>query len=150
MACRIVLVMRGADGRFWECSDIDHNYGNRPNLSTLNAEYWFGHNDDYERGNQPALGAVLCLADGPFSGDGHVAIVEEIDENTGIITCSNSAYGGQFWYLSHLSPPHYLPQAGYRFQGFIYNPIVGGSPWWKKKPWLWKRELYNREEFLIR
>lgn len=137
-------------GRFWECSDIDHNYSNRPLLSTGNAEDWYNHNDGYERGSAPALGAVACWADGPFSGDGHVAIVEEIDENTGVITCSNSAYGGQYWYLTHLSPPNYLPAAGYRFQGFIYNPIVGGGPWWRSKIWMLKRALWHREEDLLK
>ena len=138
-------------GRFWENADINADFSNRPNLSTGNAEDWFGHTSDgYERGNTPALGAVLCLADGPFSGDGHVAIVEEINETTGVITCSNSAYGGTYFYLTTLSPPNYLPASGYVFQGFIYNPYWGGGWLYRKKPWLWKRELYKREESLLR
>lgn len=137
-------------GRFWECSDITQDYSNRPNLSTANAEDWYGHTSDgYERGQEPQLGAVACWADGPFSGDGHVAIVEEIHAN-GSITCSNSAYGGSYWYLTTLSPPNYLPAAGYRFQGFIYNPIVGGLPWWKRNLWIFKRCLWRREEELIK
>lgn len=137
-------------GRFWENADINGDFSNRPNLSTGNAEDWFRANDGYERGNIPALGAVLCLADGPFSGDGHVAIVEQINGD-GSIICSNSAYGGTYFYLTTLSPPHYLPVSGYVFQGFIYNPYSGGGGWlFRKKPWLWKRELYKREESLLR
>ena len=99
----------------------------------------------------PKLGAVACWADGPFSGDGHVAIVEQIDPDTGVITCSNSAYGGEYFYLTHLSPPDYLPAAGYVFQGFIYNPYTGGSPWWSGgKGWIFKRSLWHKEEALLK
>lgn len=138
-------------GRFWEESDAAHDYSNPPTLSTGNAEDWWGYTaDGYSRGSTPQLGAVLCLADGPFSGDGHVCIVEEIDPNTGVITCSNSAYGGQYFYLTHLSPPNYIPVAGYVFQGFIYNPSTGGSTWWKNKIKLvLKRLWWNREQGLI-
>ena len=141
-------------GRFWEISDTDHDYSNRPNLSTGNAEDWWGYNDGYERGQEPQLGAVICFADGPFSGDGHVAVVEQINEDGSIVT-SNSAWGGSYFYTETLQPPNYLPAAGYVFQGFIYNPYAGISPsptppTMDQKPWLWKRELYNREEFLLR
>lgn len=141
-----------AFGRWWEIADINHDYSNYPALSTGNAEDWYGYTaDGYERGQVPRLGAVACWADGPFSGDGHVAIVEEIDPDTGVITCSNSAYGGEYFYITHLSPPNYLPAAGYRFQGFIYNPYAGGSPWWHSgnKIWLWKKWWWNRERELI-
>lgn len=133
-------------GRFWENSDINSDMSNRPNLSTGDAEDWYGYNDGYDRGSEPALGAVLCLADGPYSGDGHVCVVEEIYQN-GDIRCSNSAWGGSYFYLTTLSPPNYLPAAGYRFQGFIYNPIIGGGgggedmkKLWMYKKWLWRRE----------
>ena len=139
-------------GRWFEESDTDHNYTPVPTLSTGNAEDWYGYvQDGYERGQTPKLGAVACWADGPFSGDGHVAVVEQIDPDTGIITCSNSAYGGQYFYLTHLSPPDYLPAAGYVFQGFIYNPYTGGSPWWSGgKGWIFKRSLWHKEEALIK
>lgn len=147
-----------AFGRWWECADTAHDYSNYPALSTGNAEDWYGYTQDgYERGQTPRLGAVICFADGPFSGDGHVAVVEEIDPDTGIITCSNSDYGGRFWYLSYLSPPDYLPAAGYVFQGFIYNPITGGGPSPGPGPgpagrswWLLKRSLWHKEEALLR
>lgn len=141
-----------AFGRWWEISDVNRDYSNYPALSTGNAEDWYGYTQDgYQRGTTPQLGAVACWADGPFSGDGHVAIVEEIDSDTGVITCSNSAYGGQYFYITHLSPPNYLPAAGYVFQGFIYNPYSGGTPWWSsKRAWLFKRSLWHKEEALIR
>lgn len=133
-------------GRFWENGDVDHDYGNRPLLSLGNAEDWYNYNDGYQRGNTPQLGAVLCLADGPFSGDGHVAIVEQINGDGSIVT-SNSAYGGSYFYTQTLQPPDYLPASAYRFQGFIYNPNSGGGGWpghkklWLFKKWLWRREM---------
>ena len=141
-------------GRFWEIADSNHDYSNRPNLSTGNAEDWYlNTSDGYSRGQTPQLGAVICFADGPFSGEGHVAIVERIKSNGDIVT-SNSAYGGEYFYTQTLHPPLYLPATGYIFQGFIYNPFAGvdpgPSPSFIQKPWLWKRELYNREEYLIR
>lgn len=136
-------------GRFWEIGDEHQQLANRPNLCTLDAEDWYNYNDGYARGSTPALGAVLCLADGPYSGAGHVAIVEQINSDLSIVT-SNSAWGGSYFYTQTLQPPLYLPIAGYVFQGFIYNPYSGGGPapfppgWWKKvwmyKKWWWRRE----------
>ena len=139
-------------GRAFELLDTNRDYSNPPTLSTGNAEDWYGYTQDgYDRGPTPRLGAIACWADGPFSGDGHVAVVEEIDPDTGVITCSNSAYGGQYFYLTHLSPPDYLPAAGYVFQGFIYIPVAGGTPWWSSgNGWLFKRSLWHKEENLIK
>lgn len=150
-------------GRFWEIGDVNNDYSHRPSLSTANAEDWYRHSDSYSRGRTPALGAVICFADGPYSGEGHVAIVEKINSDRSIVT-SNSAWGGSYFYTQTLRPPSYLPARGYRFQGFIYNPYSGGGPGpgpgpdpdpdpepgYVKKLWLFKRELYNREEYLIR
>lgn len=142
-------------GRFWEESD-DGSYSNPPTLSTGNAEDWYGYTaDGYNRGSTPQLGAVLCLADGPYSGDGHVAIVEEIYPD-GSILVSESAYGGYFFQTERLYPPNFLPVAGYVFQGFIYNPNASGNSWIGPplgnnniKVWLMKRLLWNREQELI-
>lgn len=108
-------------GRFWEITG-----GNAPTLSTDNAENWYNHSDGYQRGNTPKLGAVICFADGPFSGDGHVAIVEQINSDGSIVT-SNSAWRGEYFYTQTLQPPNYLPASDYVFQGFIYNPSGGGD-----------------------
>ena len=143
-------------GRFWEESDPDRTYTDPPRLSTSDAENWYGYTaDGYQRGQEPQLGAVICFADGPYSGDGHVAIVEQINADGSIVT-SNSAYGGAYFYTQTLQPPNYLPASGYVFQGFIYNPNAGGNPWpWPPygnnniKTWLMKRWLWKREQELI-
>lgn len=129
-------------GRFWEEAGAEH----RPNLSTANAENWYNYTSDgYERGSTPALGSVLCLADGPFSGDGHVAIVEVINEDRTIIV-SESAYESYFFKTETLNPPYYLPAQGYTFQGFIYNPHSGGRPSSGKKIWYFKKILWKNEK----
>lgn len=133
-------------GRFWEIGEGKAE--NRPTLSTGNAEDWYNYSDGYQRGNKPALGAVLCLADGPYSGDGHVAVVEEINSD-GSIVVSESAYNAYYFKTETLYPPNYLPAAGYRFQGFIYNPWAGDTPvpggsgfkWWMAKNILQRRGL---------
>ena len=131
-------------GRFWEEAGAEY----RPNLCTYNAEDWFGYNDGYERGYAPALGAVLCLADGPFSGEGHVAIVEVINSDLSIVV-SESAYGGYFFQTETLYAPNYLPASGYRFQGFIYNPHSGGVPVGSKKIWYFKKILWKNEKDIL-
>lgn len=144
-------------GRFWEESDPDRTYANPPTLSTGNAEDWYGYTaDGYRRGSTPQLGAVACWADGPYSGDGHVAIVEQINLDGSIVT-SNSAWGGSFFYTQTLYPPNYLPATGYVFQGFIYNPDAGGNSWIGPPPgnnnikvWLMKRWLWQREQEIVK
>ena len=144
-------------GRFWEESDPDRTYANPPTLSTGNAEDWYGYTaDGYRRGSTPQLGAVACWADGPFSGDGHVAIVEQINIDGSIVT-SNSAWGGSFFYTQTLYPPNYLPATGYVFQGFIYNPDASGNSWIGPPPgnnnikiWLMKRWLFKREQEIVK
>ncbi len=134
-------------GRFWENSDINADFSNRPTLSLGNARDWFGHTSDgYERGNIPALGAVACY-NNPRGG--HVAIVEEIHDN--YLLVSESGYNSFYFRTSRIGVDgDYWPMADDVFQGFIYNPITGGGGWLYKRPWLWKKELYNREQWLIR
>ena len=134
-------------GRFWEIANGDPD--KRPTLSLGNGEDWFGYTaDGYERGNTPALGAVLCLANGPYSGLGHVCVVEQINPDGSIIT-SNSAYNGAYFYLETRGPGDY--GGVYDFQGFIYNPYAGDTPgpgptpgkgfkWWMAKRILEKRK----------
>lgn len=49
--------------------------GYTPKLSLSNAEDWYGHNDGYQRGSNPRLGAVMCWKKGAvgYGGDGVVA-----------------------------------------------------------------------------
>lgn len=108
--------------------------GKYHNLSRANAEMWWGNTrDGYKRGQTPKLGAVACWSKGVVGngndGAGHVAIVEKIDKD-GTITCSNSDYMGRRFYLSTHKKPYAI--SGFKFQGFIYNPIVFDEPEKKK------------------
>lgn len=113
-------------GRWWSLM------GSQPSgLSGLgNGEDWWGNCTAYAKGSTPKLGAVACFRDGPYSGLGHVAIVEEIYSD-GKVMFSNSAYKGSMFYLRCGSPAngyhdggHNKPgyEAAYIFQGFIYFP----------------------------
>lgn len=103
-------------GRFMEI------LGSTPKLSLGNANMWYGNTQDgYERGQTPKLGAVICWD--KIGGAGHVAIVEQIN-NDGSIVTSNSAYGGWRFYTETLYPPKYSIGSAYVLQGFIYNPAV--------------------------
>lgn len=124
-------------GRWYEIT------GKKPTgLSLGNAENWYSHADNYARGKTPKLGAIICFADGPYSGAGHVAVVEQIASD-GTVTFSNSAYGGAYFYLrSGKSINNYGYESGYKFQGFIYlddqpgpgpGPGPGPSPYKPKK-----------------
>lgn len=96
--------------------------GSRPSLSRNNAGKWYDYRaDGYIRGLVPRLGAVICWSKPGEAG--HVAIVEQINTNGSIVT-SNSAYSGTRFYTQTLQPPNYIPNQGYVFQGFIYNPAV--------------------------
>lgn len=105
-----------AYGRFMEILGQD-----RCNLSVNDAEDFFDHSDEYERGQTPRLGAIICW-EGKGSLAGHVAVVEEI-KSDGTIVTSNSAWQSSLFYLKELKPPYNMG-SNYRFQGFIYNPNV--------------------------
>jgi len=92
-----------------------------PSLCVYSAYLWFDYNKEntiYTYGNKPKLGAIACWV--YTSGNaGHVAVVEKIEKNT--ITFSNSAYGGEEFYLS--TAPVDDPSNGnasWIFQGYIY------------------------------
>lgn len=98
--------------------------------SNGNAETWWGNTTQLAKGSTPRLGAVICFADGPYSGLGHVAVVERIDSN-GICHFSESNYGGAyFWYDVHKgnASNNYGFHYAYRFQGFIYLPTDYDPP----------------------
>lgn len=99
--------------------------GRKHNLSTSNAENWYGNTSDgYERGTTPKVGAVICWRKGQAGnssdGAGHVGIVEDVNVD-GSIVVSNSAYGGDRFYTMTLSAPYNIGSK-YSFQGFIYLP----------------------------
>lgn len=100
--------------------------GKKHNLSTRNAENWWGNTSDgYKRGQTPKVGAVMCWRKGKAGvssdGAGHVGVVEKINSD-GSITYSNSNYNGTRFYTKTLKAPYKLGSA-YTFQGFIYLPI---------------------------
>lgn len=121
-------------GRTWESS------GAPPvGLPTGDAGTWFNHQDSFQRGQVPKLGAIMCMSGGPpgTSGRGHVAVVEQIYSD-GSIMFSNSGYTRDpnlynqlYFYLRCASPSDgyqsgqhgYYGYSGYNIQGFIYNPV---------------------------
>ena len=102
-------------GRAYEIS------GERPELSPYDACTWYDYNAEnqiYDYGDQPEQGAIACwaYADG---GPGHVAVVEQVDDDT--VLLSNSAYSGAEFYMDTV--PVDDPSAGrenWIFQGYIY------------------------------
>lgn len=93
-------------------------------LPTYNAEDWYKYVKGYQKGSTPKLGAVLCLKDGPYSGLGHVAIVEEISADGKTIKTSESGWHAYLFKYKTRTAPYWNPD-GYIFQGFIYNPNGG-------------------------
>lgn len=107
-------------GRWRELLGTNHN------LCINQAEIWFSHKDSYQRGQTPKLGAVICWSLGDPTnykdGSGHVAIVEQIDED-GSIWISESGYSGYRFKYTHLPNNFSYPSTKLKFQGFIYIPI---------------------------
>ena len=109
-------------GRWMELGNTSSEY----DLSSGNANSYYGHADGYERGQEPRLGAILCLGGGSY---GHVAIVEEIFDN-GDIMVSESNYGrAVFEYVRRYKADGYKRAGGSvgGFQGFIYHPNITPS-----------------------
>lgn len=118
---------RYAYGRWWEIM------GQQPTglANKDNAEDWWNGVTAYQKGQQPALGAIICFADGIFSGWGHVAVVEKIYDN-GDLLISNSGYPKRYFYMTCVNASDNYRKgrrgyegyaiAKYRFLGFIYLP----------------------------
>lgn len=113
-------------GRFWE---VSKHFGANTKLSSSgNAEDWYyGTNSGFTRGKTPQLGAIMCFADGPYSGLGHVMVVEKI-KSANEIVCSESGYAAYIFQTRTLKKKSNGTWSGidsrYKFQGFIYNPNV--------------------------
>lgn len=112
-------------GRWMELGNTNTEY----NLSNGHAKSYWGHADGYERGQEPRLGAVLCMGGGS---NGHVAIVEEILDN-GDIMCSESNWGAAvFEYVRRYKSLGYRRSSSSAsiggFQGFIYHPGISPEP----------------------
>jgi hypothetical protein len=107
-------------GRFYEI------LGSRPTLSTGNAEDWYGNsNDGYKRGNTPALGAIICW-EGAGEGAGHVAVVEQINDDGSIITSESGWNSDSYWWTTTRNNKNgnWGANSSYVFQGFIYCPVT--------------------------
>ena len=127
MATECPIARPTAGGRFYEIGDPNNDHSNKPvNLPTGDGGQWWGSavaSGYYQTGQTPQLGAVICFSDNN-GGSGHVAIVEEIAPD-GTITCSNSAWQGTFFFLTHITPGgsgNGYNWSHYTCQGFIYNP----------------------------
>lgn len=103
--------------------------GSRPNINTYgNACSWYSNNirrGEYAYGSTPKLGAVACWSGGS-QGCGHVAVVEQINDD-GTITISESSYSYFSFKVRRINKNGYYP--GLRFDGYIYilNDGVAGS-----------------------
>ena len=96
----------------------------KPKLSRGNAENWYGYKDGYNRGQTPKLGAVICWRKGnagdSSDGAGHVAIVEQINDDKSILI-SESGYNNYIFKTETIKAPY--EKKDYTLQGFIYPPV---------------------------
>ena len=125
-------------GRWYEITS------SAPVLSLGNGEDWYGYDDGHERGQIPKLGSIICFRNGPYSGLGHVAVVEEINGDE--ITFSNSAYNGEYFYLvKGTASNNYGYASDYDFQAFIYldeQPTPPDPPRTSKMPiWMYLKNF---------
>ncbi len=133
-------------GRFYEI------IGSKPNLcvsygGTHNAEFFYQDDaDGYVRGDTPALGAIICW-EGVGDRAGHVAIVEQINDDGSIITSESGYQSSLFWLKKRKNNASMSVEykngkivetgswnetgtdtwgagSGYTFQGFIYCPAA--------------------------
>lgn len=98
-------------------------------LPACNAEDWYdkAKENGLQVGSTPKLGAVVVWRAGnthnSADGAGHVAIVEEIKAN-GDIVVSQSAYGGQEFYMSTITKASgYMYAANRPLVGFVYAGV---------------------------
>lgn len=98
-------------------------------LPACNAEDWYdkAKANGLQVGSTPKLGAVVVWRAGnthnSADGAGHVAIVEEIKAN-GDIVVSQSAYGGQEFYMSTITKASgYMYAANRPLVGFVYAGV---------------------------
>ena len=113
-----------AYGRFNEIG----GWGYCKYLSPCNAENFIQYSGGLEVGQTPKLGACMVWKKGATlsnsDGDGHVAIVEKVVNNTQVVT-SESGYNcaNPFWTKTRVKGDgNWGAGSGYTFLGFIYNP----------------------------
>lgn len=99
----------------------------------------------------PQIGGIMCWYDPAGQHDGHVAVVEEIDPSTGVVTTSNSGWQSTYFWLDHLTyggsfvDEPWLQNRGYVYQGCLYvleaDPPTP-HPWRRKKMPIWMMLRY--------
>jgi hypothetical protein len=100
--------------------------GEEPKLTSGSAFRWFNYNKNggfYPFGDIPKLGAIACFGGNTANPNGHVAVIEKIQD--GYAHLSNSSWGGYLfrvdlkklnaWDTAYKVGGEYLP-----FEGFIY------------------------------
>ena len=102
---------------------LEINNGVNVGLPTGPAGTWYERTTTIAKTEalEPKLGAVICFS--KAGADGHVAVVEEILPNGDVLT-SNSAYGGEYFYMQTYSKANGYNNGAYKFQGFIYANIT--------------------------
>lgn len=134
-------------GRFYELT------GSRPTLCLRDAEDWYGWDDGYSRGKTPRLGAVAVWGKGVVGdgsdGAGHVAVVEQIN-NDGSIIISESGYGS-FTFRRTTLNSSYTYFTGYKFLGFIYPPVdfIAAEDWVDKSKVVSKNDYLTEAQMQI-
>lgn len=122
-----------AYGRYAEIQGNEYVF---PQLPTGDAGTWYDNATALRRGSIPQLGAVACwqTSDPSTGALGHVAIVEQIN-NDGSIVTSNSGWNAEYFWTETLYPQHQYcsswmttPTRKYYLQGFIYNDIISPIP----------------------
>ena len=150
-------------GRWWENSDLNGHFQNRPRLGILDAYLWYNNViDRYQRGQVPDLGAVACFNYNDHSVlKGAVATVEDIEYDSffgdyvvhmisgSVMDPYQPSHYFKWWFLEndHTQGDMYpYDLEDFTFQGFIYNPITGGgqNPPRSFKPWMAKVLLNRR------
>lgn len=118
---------RYAYGRWWALLGAEPTF--MRNLWN-GEDWWTRAPSNVQRGSTPKLGAIACFKDGPYSGLGHVAVVERIYSD-GHVIFSNSAWHGSMFYKRCGTPQNNYHDGGYGlygfetayiFQGFLYCP----------------------------
>lgn len=123
-------------GRVWEIRnnllhglDSEPVFTSRPEISIQGAAYtWYDYaveNKTYPVDKTPRRGDVICWENTNTPGEGgHVAVVEDVDLETGDIICSNSAWEGYpeglFFYTSTMKAANNYNDRHYKFLGFIH------------------------------
>lgn len=92
-------------------------------------EWWSRYTIDSRKGQDPALGSVICFGSngtGEIGRLGHVGVVEQINDD-GSIIISNSGYPSDYFWTETLRPENgylsnwmRLPEYNFYLQGFLY------------------------------